>query len=423
MWVERRRRLLDMVRGRTPVDPRVVPWLRLLRGVWVWWHGANRHRLPLLASGMTYTVLMALVPLLLLVFGVLHAVGVLDQDAASVERLVFGSFLGNVPEVKAVLLPGLMAVDLRALGVVGVSALMFVCWQLFEQVEAAYNTIFETVKRRTIARRLVMFWVMLTLLPVLGAVLWIRASEILTGVTASATPWAALLLEGVAFASALRVLPTTTVRWSAVAAGALTSTALLYVASSLFALYLQLLMPDNPVVLIYGSLGVLPAFLLWLYLTSLAVLVGVEVAAVVHDYAHLFEVRQAASFEAEHGDHGPGLDAALVVAAVVADAFQRGEGPVAEEVVAQRAGLPNLSAAPVIDTLVQAGLLARTHTGVLLTRAPGAVPLTEVAAAWHARTAQASGHGPWLEAARSHLDGQLTGTLTDAVAAWRPPSG
>jgi peptide deformylase len=122
------------------------------------------------------------------------------------------------------------------------------------------------------------------------------------------------------------------------------STAFFHLTSVAFGLYLGIFAATRPAAVIYGSLGAIPVFLLWLYWSWVSVLLGVEVAAVNENYANLFEAEVSSAFEEEHGAHGPGLEAALVAAAVIADEFLAGRPAPNDATIAHRTGLPPRSA-------------------------------------------------------------------------------
>lgn len=394
-------------------------WTRPLRWGWIYLRALRRHRVSVTAAGLAYTTLVALVPLLLLVFGGLHATGVLERESAQITAFVSASFLGRIPEVRNTLLPGLLDANLRPVGLIGIVGLASVAWSMYVQSEFAYNTIFGAPQQRPFLRRLVIFYVGMTALPVVGVAAFARVYQLFS---ATGGTWgsalATVLLELVVFIAALKGFPTVPVGWRSALLGGVVSTGLFYLTNVILGLYLGVFTAASTTTLVYGSLGAIPVFLLWLYWCWVAVLLGVEVAAVSENYTSLFEAEVGDAFEEEHGAHGPGLEAALVASAVIADAFLRGDPPPDDAAVAHRTGLPPTSARSVLGTLTRAQVVARTTAGWTVARAPDQILLTEIGTAWHGRSAPSSGRGPLLDGVRREIDAGLHGTLAEAVARW-----
>jgi membrane protein len=398
---------------------RLRPAIVVVRFGWLLYRRMVADRAFLRAAGMAYATLMALVPVLLLLFGALGASGVLAQDRAAVEDLVFGSFLGNIPEVRSFLLPGLMGVDLGTMGLVGIGGLAFVAARLYIQVEVAYCDIFGVEVDRPLYWRLLMFYAAVTLAPVLGVTTFLQSGRLagLFGVGMTTQFTVAAMQFGVLLAAMLG-FPTKAVRWWPAMAGSAVSLVLLQTFSAGFEAYLVLFAVDDPVRVIYGSVGVIPVFLLWMYLAWLSVLIGVEVAAVSQDFDAMFKVAYAEVLQ-QHADVTlPGVDTALLVAAQVAAWFEAGRGPVDRDALAETVGLRGGDAAVVLRALESAGLVARVGEGWLLARPAASIPLREVAAAWRGRTSPHPDDDGRVGLVRAELDAALVGTLADAARRW-----
>lgn len=397
------------------------PLARPLSWALVYYRALERDQAFVRAAGMAYTTLVALVPLLLLVFGLLDATGILDRDRPAIEALVFESFLGDIPEVRETLLPGLLDANLGALGLVGIGGLVLVAGRLYLMVERAYCDIFGVAVRRPLHVRALMFYVLLTIVPVVFVAAFLRTWQAMSGLGFGFGRQASLaLLELVVLVAAMRGFPTTRVRWVPAIVGSCVSLVLLHAASVGFQLYLRVLAPGDPVRLIYGSLGVLPIFLLWLYVAWLMTLLGVEVAAVSQNYSSMVEAERAAAFEARAGhDASPEVDVALWVLAAVADHWEQGAGPVAVEALADGAGMSSRDLLGVLRVLDAAGFIAWSEEGWLLARPAESIALREVVAAWREVASPLGLRDDVLAAVRAEIDGPIRGTLAEAVERWR----
>ncbi|MCB9681951.1 MAG: YihY family inner membrane protein [Alphaproteobacteria bacterium] len=403
----------------TDVPEWLVPVHKPARWLWVFYRALSRDRVFVQAAGMAYISLVALVPLLLLVFSVLGATGVLEANQPAIEALVFESFLGDIHEVRDILVPGLEAANVGALGIVGVAGLLLMSWRLFVMIEQAYNGIFGVRTTRALHYRMLLFYVGITMVPVVFVLSFLRASQFLSGLAPGFGRTVVLaLMELVVLSAAIRGFPSTPVRWRSAVVGGTVSVVLMHVISAGFQLYVSLFTSTDPVRVIYGSLAALPVFLMWLYLVWVAILVGVETAAVMQDYRTLLDAESAALHEEVYGRRDPGLDVALFVTAVVGQHWDSGLGPAPAHLLAERAGMSEKVLSTVLASLQARGLLLEVPTGFVLARPADHLKLRDIVDAWRAADLPFAGHGPELNRIRAELDGSLEGTLEQARRRW-----
>lgn len=397
-------------------------WLSMVaRWTWLLVRRAHRDRVFLRASGMAYMSLIALVPLLLLTFGLLDATGLLADDPMVIRELVFGSFLGNIEQVRDFLLPGLLQVDLATLGAVGIAGVLVVAVRLYILVEQTYCDVFSVPVDRPMYMRLLMFYAALTLAPVSIVATLVHTSQVVSELGVALAPGLpVMLLQAAVLLVALKGFPATTVRWDAALVGTVVSVLLLDIALRSFRLYLQLFAADDPLHVIYGSLGVLPVFLMWLYMAWVVVLFGVEIAALIQDYDAIHARELAMSEEQILHAVGIGPESALHVAVVVAGAFLRGEGTVDRAQVAERTGLSLRDVGELLAGLERDGLIVSSKAGWLMAVDPARVPLLRVLQAW--RSTASAGEAAVLGEIRAELDRAVSGTLAEAVGRWEAGS-
>lgn len=264
---------------------------------------------------------------------------------------------------------------------VGLAVLAYSAMGLMTTIESSFNTILRAGSSRPWRVRLPVYWFVLCMLPaVVALVVWVdtrfdafitstegpawllRTLSFLWGITAL---WVTLLLL-------YRLVPNTRVSLRAIMTGAATAAILLETVRRGFGLYIE-----HAVTLrqLAGTLGLLPLFMLYVYVTWLAILFGLEVAAVTD------RLRSGETL-----DGGPPIvdpAAALALMGVVAGRFERGQ--TAElGTIAVEAGLPGSVAERLAEALVDAGLLRRVgdaDEGALVpARPPNRIPATEVLA-------------------------------------------
>lgn len=157
---------------------------------------------------------------------------------------------------------------------------------LIMTIDKAFNDIWHVTRQRPLPQRALVYWAVITLGPVVaGASLWATsfvARESLglvrdvPEVVSVAISFIPLVLTGLGFAALFVVVPNRQVLWRDALIGGCVTAVALEVMKSAFAYYLTRF-PTYTV--IYGAFATLPIFLLWIYLSWLAVLLGATLAA------------------------------------------------------------------------------------------------------------------------------------------------
>lgn len=391
-----------------------------LRWVVVFYKELRRDKAFITAGSMAYITLIALVPLLLLVFGVLGATGLLEPSRQALETLLIETVLGDIPEVREFLLPGLMSVDLATLGIVGVIGMVVISARMYMMVELAYNDVFSAPIDRPLGQRLLNFYFVLTALPVALGISVLGTEELVGG---GGYTWLTPVITFGMLAAALKLFPCTRVKWQAVLAGAAVSAVLLEFGGRLFPLYIRWFASDDPLRIVYGSVALIPLFLVWLYLLWVFVLLGVEVAYVAQN----FESLSALEFELGDPDQtvrAPTPALAVEVSARIGRAFQRGEGPLALDRIALATGCRAKDLRPVLGVLEECGIVVETERGWTVSQPPEQIRLPELLEAWRERVSyRRDEHDVVGDAFGEALSGCFDGTLADAIDWWLGDQG
>ncbi|PIT82418.1 YihY family inner membrane protein [Limnohabitans sp. 15K] len=261
----------------------VFPW-RQMAGVL-----ANRFRdarLGVSASSLTFTTVLALVPLFAVGLAVFAAFPLFGQFQDNIQRWLIESL---VPEsISRQVLSYLTQFSRKAsrLGSVGLVALLMSAVFLMVTIERTLGQIWGLQRERPLAQRVLLYWCAITLGPLfLGASLAITsyvvtASRDVVDVLPGSVRWLLDSFEFVLLTACVSGLyfyvPYTRVRWRhAITAGFLVAGSL-ELAKKGMAVYL-LQVPTYS--LIYGAFAALPILLVWIYVTWLLVLLGAVVAA------------------------------------------------------------------------------------------------------------------------------------------------
>ncbi|MGB0513256.1 MAG: virulence factor BrkB family protein [Wenzhouxiangellaceae bacterium] len=262
-------------------DPR---WLRAF-GRHLWDHFSH-DRCFESAGALSYTSLLALVPLMAVILGVLSAFPVFDYGVEQLQDFIFSNFVPAAGDVVREYLD--QFID-RSTSLTGTGTLFLVLTAiiLMSTIEKALNRIWRVDRPRRPTSRLVVYWAVLTLGPMLlGASLGLTsylaalpllAPEFVRGTLQSAlllmTPFAVAL---VAFTLIFMIVPNRHVRWRHALAGAAFSALAFEFSKRGFVFYITNFPTYER---LYGALATIPIFLVWIYVSWVVILLGASLAA------------------------------------------------------------------------------------------------------------------------------------------------
>ena len=321
------------------------------------------------ASGaLSYTTLVSLVPLAVIAFGSLSAFPIFAQVHDQLVALIFRNLVPSIGEQAAWWFRTFAdsAAQTTAIGVAGIAATGIL---VLVTVEDQLNLIWRVTSPRPWVQRILAYWTLITLGPLLigislslstyfeiaarqvgfgeEAVAWI-ASSWLHGV-ARAVP---ALLEFIALTLLYCLIPNCAVRWRDGALGAAIATLAIEILKVGFSIYIGAASFYQTV---YGALAIIPIFLLWMYISWMAVLLGAVVAAALPNWRIDERVGTIPS-------GGVRLGFSLALIAALARAQRRGEAKSTPELAAELG-----VATTVIDEhlmpLAESGFAAHTQDG------------------------------------------------------------
>ncbi len=239
-----------------------------------------------LAASLSYTSLLALVPMLAIALAVLAAFPVFD-DAR--ERLRGAIFEILPPEQAATAAEQFQdfldnASNLTAPGVIGLAVIALL---LLSTINGALNHIWRINQPRPLASRFLVYWALLTMGPLLiGASLTVSSYGFALAQTATEqvigtgfvefSRLISILLAAVGFGLVFFIVPNRAVELRDAAVGGGVAALLLEGLKALFGLYVA---NFSSYALVYGALAAVPIFLLWMYVAWIIVLVGAEITA------------------------------------------------------------------------------------------------------------------------------------------------
>lgn len=237
------------------------------------------------AGALSFTTVFALVPLSLVVFGVLKGLPVFAEWSDQLSNYVFSNFVPSAARSVESYLKQ-FSTNADKLTTVGVVALVVSVLITLSGVEAAFNRIWRVKAARPKFSRFLVYWTVLTLGALMAAaslavsakffamsVFETTAGHLLQSVMLRLAP---MTIELFAFAAIYRVVPHRTIKWRHAVAGALLATFLFELVKWGIGVYLGSFGSYST---IYGTLAFVPIFLLWIYLSWTAVLLGASLAS------------------------------------------------------------------------------------------------------------------------------------------------
>jgi membrane protein len=247
---------------------------------------AGEKKLPQVASSLTFTTVLAIVPLLAVILSLFTAFPLFADFQDALEGFLTSNLMP--PTVSATIMGylNLFASKASGLTTVGAVFLVTISVMLIMTIDTALNDIWRVEQRRPLRQRMLVYWTIVTLGPVLaGASLWAtsylfreslgRVQEMAPALNI-ALSFVPLLITGLGFAALFVCVPNRPVHWRDALAGGFGAAIALEIMKAGFAFYITKF-PSYTI--IYGAFATLPIFLLWIYLSWLAVLFGATVAA------------------------------------------------------------------------------------------------------------------------------------------------
>ena len=237
------------------------------------------------AGSLAFLSLLAVVPMFSIVFAVTTASPAFERLREALQGFLLVNLFPAAISNTVIEHLNQFAAKANELSLIGTVAFLLTAFVALVTIERTLNRIWSADRPRPLANRLVLYWMLLTLGPLLlGAYLaihgsvasaWLRGADLreLRSVWFVVLPWVTTV-GGVMLL--YRLLPSAAVRWREAFAGALLTALLVESLRGLLGWYVTRL-PTYTVV--YGTFSALPVFLLWLFLGWMALLAGALLAA------------------------------------------------------------------------------------------------------------------------------------------------
>jgi membrane protein len=272
-----------------------IPWANFVRisrhFIGFLWHRFVENDCLRLAASLSYTSMLAIVPLTAIAFSMLAAFPVFEGVREEFQSVLFKNFLPTSAEAMRDYFDQFVdnTAKLTAVGIIGLALIAVL---LLGTIESALNSIFRVIRPRALLPRLLVFWALLTLGPLLlGASFSLSTyffaltkslgGEALTGVGGFLKIFAPTAIMIVVFTLFYLVIPNRSIKFSNALIGGVTAGVMFAVLREVLTLYVS----NLPIYqTIYGAASVVPIFLVWTYLSWAAVLLGAVLTSSLEEW-------------------------------------------------------------------------------------------------------------------------------------------
>lgn len=240
------------------------------------------------ASSLSYTSLIALVPVLAIALAIFTAFPVFSGVRQQVQELIVQNLVPDAgQDINLYLTQFINATaKLTTIGVVGIALTAIL---LLSTIENSFNFIFKVTKPRRLTTKITLYWTVITLGPLLlGTAFSLKSMAAFNNMVeifpilhifmGSILPF---LLTWILLASVYIFVPNKKVWFGSALAGALVAMCLFAILKFGFSIFM---VRNNTYKTLYGAVAVVPMTLIWVYLYWAAVIFGAVFTAAMEEF-------------------------------------------------------------------------------------------------------------------------------------------
>ena len=251
----------------------------------------NSEQVHVTAGYLSYVTLMSLVPLMVVMLSVMTAFPIFSDIKDMIEGFVYHNFLPATGDVVREYITGFVA-NASKMSAIAITFLFLFALMLISAIDKSLNKLWRIDKKRKIVTSFSMYWMVLTLGPVLVGSSIAVTSYIVSlmslgdydvfGAANILLRLLPIIASIFAFFILYIVVPNKDVSFKFALSGALLAGVLFEIAKKGFAFYVTQL-PSYQA--IYGALAGIPILFLWVYLSWLVVLFGALFTVCLEDFS------------------------------------------------------------------------------------------------------------------------------------------
>lgn len=268
--------------------------IRMLSFLHLFLSNLKKEHIHVTAGYLSYVTLMSLVPLMVVMLSVMTAFPIFSEIRELIENFVYQNFVPASGDVVQEHITGFVS-NASKMSAVAITALFIFAMLLISAIDKCLNKLWRVNEKRRVMTSFSMYWMVLTLGPVLVGSSLVMTSYIISlvslgdydllGITNIFVRALPLFASIAAFFILYMVVPNKIIPAKFAFAGATLAAILFEIAKKSFAIYVTQL-PSYQA--IYGALSSIPILFLWVYLSWLVVLIGALFTVSLED----FELKQ-----------------------------------------------------------------------------------------------------------------------------------
>ncbi len=255
-----------------------------------------------IASSLAYATLLALVPLVTVMFGFLGGLSVFENMGDTIQTFIFNNFAPAFGDSVRQYLNE-FSEKASKLTTTGIVVLVAIALMLMATIDSALNTIWHVRRRRNPVARFLVYWAIISLGPLLlgiGLVTtsFLLSTSVVSGVDVSlgfdiknkllsSLPF---LTTSIAFTLIYVLIPNCYVSRRDALTGGVIAAALFELAKYGFGIYVKSV-PSYEA--IYGAIAIIPTFLIWIYMSWVIVILGAHITFCLSAFRMEFEQHSA----------------------------------------------------------------------------------------------------------------------------------
>ncbi|GAA6203808.1 virulence factor BrkB family protein [Thalassotalea sp. SU-HH00458] len=266
-------------------------WTKTAKFFWFFLRRMNAEQVHVTAGYLSYVTLMSLVPLMVVMLSVMTAFPIFSDIKDMIEGFVYHNFLPATGDVVREYITGFVA-NASKMSAIAITFLFLFALMLISAIDKSLNKLWRIDKKRKIVTSFSMYWMVLTLGPVLVGSSIAATSYIVSlmslgdydvlGVANVLLRLLPIIASIFAFFILYIVVPNKDVSFKFALSGAILAGVLFEIAKKGFAFYVTQL-PSYQA--IYGALAGIPILFLWVYLSWLVVLFGALFTVCLEDFS------------------------------------------------------------------------------------------------------------------------------------------
>ena len=366
--VRRAKGVQSFIRSDVWHDPEGAGWAKnfcyqVIRVLLLTANGLRDQLILLRASALSYSTLLAIVPLLAIAFSMMKGLGVHSR----IEHLLVNYLTAEQEAVTSKIIEYISNTDFKALGAFGTGLLIIAVLMMLSNVERTFNDLWGVTRHRRIVRKISDYISVL----ILGPLLMVISTAMITSVSSNALVQALSRYEvfehffvlfntilphaglWIAFTAMYILMPNTRVRlFPALVAGIVCGS----LWESAFRLYTDFNIGVARYNTIYGTFAALPIFIIWLYISWIIVLIGAQMS---------YAIQNVRSHQQEFKTYVVGQEQleemAVNIMLKIVEQFHLGKAPFTAEALSKALSIPVRLVREIIDQLGEQGLVREVY--------------------------------------------------------------